>query len=143
MSVKKIMVMCTGNSFRSHMAQAYLHTFAQGNVEVYSAGVQASGKVYPWAVKLMAEEGIDIAHHTSNQIEKYFDISFDFLITVCDNAQETCPFFPKPVGKKIHHSFKDYAPQNNLSDEEYMKTLRPIRDAIKVFCKDFVKTYLS
>jgi arsenate reductase (thioredoxin) len=141
-STKKILVMCTGNSFRSHMAQAYIEHFAGDAAQVYSAGVKASGKVYPWAIKLMAEDGIDISNNTSDQVDQYLDIAFDFLITVCDNAKETCPIFPKPVGKKLHQSFKDYEPQGALSDEEYMQTLRPIRDAIKEYCKTFVQTEL-
>lgn len=137
--IKKILVMCTGNSFRSHMAEAYIRKFGGEQVEVYSAGVKASGKIYPWAIKLMAEDGIDISSQTSDQVDQYLDLEFDFLITVCDNAKETCPVFPKPVGKILHHSFKDYEPQGDLSDEKYMQTLRPIRDAIKKYCIDFVK----
>jgi arsenate reductase len=90
----------------------------------------------------MAEEGIDISKQTSDHVSKFDDIHFDFLITVCDHAKETCPVFPKPVGEKIHHSFKDYEPQGELSDESYMETLRPIRDAIKNWCEEFVKEKL-
>jgi arsenate reductase len=120
------------------MAEAYIRKFANDKVDVNSAGVKASGKIYPWAIKLMAEEAIDISNHTSDNVEKYLDIEFDYLITVCDNAKETCPVFPKPVGKKLHQSFKDYEPQGILSDDEYMEKLRPIRDAIKKYCKEFV-----
>ncbi len=143
-----IMVMCTGNSFRSHIAESYIRKFANGNevagnnVTVYSSGVKASGKIYPWAIKLMAEEEIDISHHTSNNISEYMDIEFDFVITVCDNAKETCPIFPKPVKVKLHHSFNDYTPKaDDMTDEEYMQTLRPIRDAIRDYCKNFVEEY--
>jgi len=139
---KNILVMCTGNSFRSHMGEAFIRHFAGDKVNVYSAGVKPSGKIYPWAIKLMAEEGIDISKQTSDHVEKFYDIEFDYLITVCDHAHETCPIFPKPVKNKIHHSFKDYEPQGERSDEEYMQTLRPIRDAIKTWCKDFVKNNL-
>lgn len=139
MKIKKIMVMCTGNSFRSHMAEAYIRKFGGERVQVFSSGVKASGKIYPWAIKLMKEDGIDISGHTSDQVDKYLETDFDFLITVCDNAKETCPEFPKPIGEKLHHSFKDYELQGNLSDEEYMKTLRPIRDAIKDYCENFIK----
>jgi len=138
----KILVMCTGNSFRSHMAQAYLQYFGGDKVEVYSAGVKASGKVYPWAIKLMAEEGIDISQNSSDQVDQYLDLQFDYLITVCDHANETCPVFPRPVGKRLHQSFKDYDPQGELSDEEYMASLRPIRDAIRKYCEKFVKEAL-
>ena len=140
MSRPKILVMCTGNSFRSHMAEAYIRHFGKGDLDVYSAGVKASGRIYPYAIKLMAEDGIDISQQDSTNVQDYFDIHFDFLITVCDHANETCPIFPKPVGKKLHHSFKDYEAIGDLSDEDYMKTLRPIRDAIKEYCDDFVKS---
>ena len=140
---KNVLVMCTGNSFRSHMGEAFIREFAGDKVNAYSAGVKPSGKIYPWAIKLMAEENIDISQQTSDHVDKFDDIQFDYLITVCDNAKETCPIFPKPVGKTIHHSFNDYEPQGDLSDEEYMMTLRPIRDAIKTWCKEFVKTELK
>ena len=143
MSTKKVLVMCTGNSFRSHMAEAFIREFAAGKADVYSAGVKASGKIYPWAIKLMAEEGIDISQQTSDQVDKFFDMQFDILLTVCDNAQETYPIFPKPVGKIIHESFKDYEPQGDLSDEAYMETLRPIRDAIKVYCEKLVEAEIA
>ena len=139
MNKKKVMVMCTGNSFRSHMAEAYIRKFGGDKFEAFSSGVKPSEKLYPWAIKLMAEDGIDISNQTSDNIDTYLDNYFDYLITVCDTAREVCPIFPKPVGEKIHHSFSDYEPQGDLSDKEYMETLRPIRDAIKIFCKDFVK----
>ena len=138
MKPTKILVMCTGNSFRSHMAEAFIREFGGDKVEAYSCGVKASGKVYPWAITLMAEEGIDISEHTSENVDKYLDMDFDYLITVCDNAKETCPIFPKPVGEIIHHSFVDYVPQGAMSDEEYLASMRPIRDAIKVYCQEFV-----
>lgn len=140
MDPKKIMVMCTGNSFRSHMAEAFIREFGGDRVLTYSSGVKASGKIYPWAIKLMAEEGIDISHQTSDQIDQFLDIPFDIVLTVCDHAMETCPDFPNHVPKRIHQSFKDYEPQGELSDEEYMQTLRPIRDAIKDYCRELVDT---
>jgi arsenate reductase len=121
------------------MGEAFIREFGGDRVEVYSAGVKASGRIYPWAIKLMEEEGIDISNQSSDNVDKYLDIEFDYLITVCDNAKETCPIFPKPVGKKIHQSFKDYEPQGDMSNEEYLESLRPIRDAIKKFSEKFVK----
>ena len=135
---KKILVMCTGNSFRSHMAEAYIRHFGGDRVEVYSAGVKASGAIYPWAITLMKEDGIDISQQTSDQVDQFFSIDFDYLITVCDNAKETCPIFPKPVGEVSHQSFKDYEPQGKMSDDEYLASLRPIRIAIKKYCEEFV-----
>ena len=142
MKVINILVMCTGNSFRSHMAEAYLRHFGNDNINVYSAGVNASGKVYPYAIKLMAEDGIDISKQSSDNVSKYFDIEFDYLITVCDHAKESCPIFPKAVKHKIHQSFEDYGPIGDLSDEDYMATLRPIRDGIKKFSENFVKNLI-
>jgi arsenate reductase len=121
------------------MAEAFVREFGGDKVEVFSAGVKASGAIYPWAIKLMAEKGIDISQQTSDQVDQYFDIQFDYLITVCDNAQETCPIFPKAVGTLLHQSFPDYVPQGKMSDEEYMNSMRPIRDAISVYCQEFVK----
>ena len=134
----KILVMCTGNSFRSHMAEAFIREFGGSKVEVYSAGVKASGKIYPWAITLMKEEGIDISSHSSDQVDMYLDTDFDYLITVCDNAKETCPVFPQPVGTVLHQSFPDYEPQGSMTDQEYLASMRPIRDAIKAYCADFV-----
>ncbi len=139
---KTVMVMCTGNSFRSQMAEAYIRHFGGDRAEVFSSGVKPRGQISPWTIRLMEEEGIDISEQTTDQIDKYFDCEFDLLLTVCDNANEMCPIFPKPVGERIHHSFKDYGPQNELTDEEYMATLRPIRDAIKTYCNKFVKEKL-
>jgi len=138
-----IMVMCTGNSFRSHMAEAYIRKFSPKGVKVFSSGVKASGKIYPWAITLMKEDGIDISNQKSQNITEFLNIKFDFLITVCDNAKERCPIFPKPVKVKLHHSFKDYETQGDLSDEEYLETLRPIRDAIKKYSQEFVEKYLN
>ncbi|MGM0443617.1 MAG: arsenate reductase ArsC [Fibrobacterota bacterium] len=143
MSKKNVLVMCTGNSFRSHMAESFIRKFAKDAADVYSAGVKASGTVSPWAIKLMAEEGIDISGHTSDQVDRFLDMQFDYVITVCDNAKETCPVFPKPVGKILHRSFRDYDDQGDLSDEEFLASLRPIRDGIKAYCRDFAENELG
>jgi arsenate reductase (thioredoxin) len=136
---KRVLVMCTGNSFRSHMAEAYIRKFGGEDVIVDSTGVKASGKISPWAVKLMEEVGMSLDGHESEVLEKFIDIQYDFLITVCDHANETCPVFPQPVGKKIHRSFPDYGPMGNMTEEDYMQTLRPIRNDIEEFCKNFVE----
>ncbi len=133
---KNVLVMCTGNSFRSHMAEAYIRKFFGDRVNVYSAGVKASGNIYPWAIKLMLEDGIDISEQTSDNVDKYFDIEFDTLLTVCDHAHETCPIFPKPVRRKLHQCFPDYEPQGSMTDEEYIESLRPIRDSIREFVRE-------
>lgn len=132
---KKILVLCTGNSCRSQIAEGYLRHFANGNAEVYSAGVETHG-VNPKAIAIMQEDGIDISNHTSNNIDEYFDIDFDFVITVCDNAKERCPFFPTKA-KKFHHNFSDPAKATG-TDEEIKEQFRQVRQQIKDYCRQFV-----
>ena len=105
--MKKILVLCTGNSCRSQMAEGYLKHFAGNKAEVYSAGVERHG-VNPRAIEIMKEDNIDISKHTSNNVNEYRDINFDYVITVCDNAKERCPYFPSRA-KKFHHDFPDPA----------------------------------
>lgn len=132
---KKILVLCTGNSCRSQIAEGYLRHFANGNTEVYSAGVETHG-VNPKAIAIMQEDGIDISKHTSNNIDEYYDIDFDFVITVCDNAKERCPFFPYKA-KKFHHNFPDPAKATG-TEEEINEQFREVRQQIKEFCRQFV-----
>lgn len=140
---KTVLVMCTGNSFRSQMAEGYLRLFGGDQTEVFSAGVKANGKVSPWAIKLMAQDGIDITGHQSHQAEIYLDHSWDYIITVCDNAQSKCPQFPRLVGKKFHQQFADFDSKMEMSEEETMNHLIPIRDAIKAYCQDFIQTEIK
>jgi arsenate reductase len=134
--MKKILVLCTGNSCRSQIAEGYLRHFAKGSAEVYSAGVETHG-VNPRAIETMAEDGIDISQHTSNNINEYRDIDFDFVITVCDNAKERCPFFPSNA-KKFHHNFPD--PARATGSEEAIKAaFREVREEIKQYCAAFVE----
>ena len=105
--MKNILVLCTGNSCRSQIAEGYLRHFAGEKAEIYSAGIETHG-VNPRAISIMKEDGIDISKHTSNNIDQYYDIEFDFVITVCDNAKENCPVFPTKA-KKFHHNFPDPA----------------------------------
>lgn len=137
---KKILVLCTGNSCRSQIAEGYLRHFANGNAEVYSAGVETHG-VNPKAIAIMQEDGIDISNHTSNNIDEYFDIDFDFVITVCDNAKERCPFFPTKA-KKFHHNFSDPAKAKG-TDEEINEQFREVRQQIKEYCERFVAENLK
>ena len=90
---KRILVLCTGNSCRSQIAEGYLKYFGSDKVDVFSAGIEAHG-VNPKAIWVMKEDDIDISNQTSNSIEDYLGIDFDFVITVCDNAKESCPVFP-------------------------------------------------
>lgn len=137
---KKILVLCTGNSCRSQIAEGYLRHFANGNAEVYSAGVETHG-VNPKAIAIMQEDGIDISNHTSNNIDEYYDIDFDFVITVCDNAKERCPFFPTKA-KKFHHNFSDPSKATG-TDEEINEQFREVRQQIKEYCERFVAENLK
>ena len=137
---KKILVLCTGNSCRSQIAEGYLRYFANGNADVYSAGVETHG-VNPKAIAIMREDSIDISNHTSNNIDEYYDIDFNFVITVCDNAKERCPFFPTKA-KKFHHNFSDPAKAKG-TDEEINEQFRQVRQQIKEYCERFVAENLK
>lgn len=136
---KKILVLCTGNSCRSQMAEGYLRHFADHNADIYSAGVETHG-VNPEAVAAMLEDGIDISKHTSNNIDEYYDINFDFVITVCDNAKERCPFFPTKA-KMFHYNFPDPARATGTQGE-IKEQFRLVRHQIKDFCRQFVEENL-
>ena len=132
---KKILVLCTGNSCRSQIAEGYLRKFAADKVEIYSAGVETHG-VNPRAIETMKEDNIDISKYTSNNIEEYRNIDLDFVITVCDKAKERCPFFPTKA-KKLHQNFPD--PTKAIgTDEEIKEQFRQVRKQIKDYCKKFV-----
>ena len=133
------MVLCTGNSCRSQIAEGYLRHFAGDQAAVYSAGVETHG-VNPRAIRVMAEDGIDISRHTSNHIDEYREIDFDHVITVCDHAKERCPFFPT-MAQKYHYNFPDPAKATG-TDEEVMDEFRRVRGMIKSYSEAFVKNQL-
>lgn len=137
--MKKILVLCTGNSCRSQIAEGYLRKFAGEKATVYSAGVETHG-VNPKAISIMAEDGIDICGHTSNNIDEYKDIDFDFVITVCDNAKERCPYFPSNA-KKFHHNFPDPGKATG-SEEQIMQQFRTVREMVKAYSENFVNENL-
>lgn len=134
-TMKRILVLCTGNSCRSQIAEGYLKYFANGKAAIYSAGIETHG-VNPRAIAVMKEDGVNISNHTSNNVEEYSDIDFDYVITVCDNAKERCPFFPSSA-QKFHYNFPDPA-KSNGNEEEIMQQFRNVRDMIKTYCKNFV-----
>ena len=137
---KKILVLCTGNSCRSQMAEGWLRHFAKGRAEIYSAGVETHG-VNPKAIQVMKEAGIDISHHTSNNMEEYISMDFDYIITVCDNAKERCPYFPGKA-QKFHNNFPD--PYNTIgTTEEVMNEFRRVGNMIKVYSEKFIKENLD
>ena len=131
----QILVLCTGNSCRSQMAHGYLKKFTEGKAMVYSAGIETHG-LNPRAVETMAEDGIDISHHTSNHVDEYANIEFDFVITVCDNANENCPVFPSKA-KRFHQNFTDPSKLSGTEDE-ILDAFRSTRDEIKSWCEAFV-----
>ena len=133
--MKRILVLCTGNSCRSQIAESYLKYFEKDKAEIYSAGIETHG-VNPKAIAVMKEDGIDISHNTSNNINEYRVIDFDYVITVCDNAREQCPVFPS-TAKQFHYNFPDPAKVTG-SAEEITQQFRNVRDEIKDFSKKFV-----
>ncbi|MET3113559.1 arsenate reductase [Pedobacter sp. CG_S7] len=137
--MKKILVLCTGNSCRSQLAEGYLRYFAGNRAEIYSAGIETHG-VNPRAIETMKEDGIDISAHTSNNINEYLDIDFDFVITVCDNAKESCPYFPTNA-KKFHYNFPDPAKATG-TEEEIKEQFRTVRKMIRAYSEKFIQENL-
>jgi arsenate reductase len=135
-TMKNILVLCTGNSCRSQIAEGYLKYYANGNATIYSAGVETHG-VNPRAIAIMKEDGIDLSRHTSNNIDEYYNIDFDYIITVCDNAKERCPYFPSKA-QKMHYNFPDPAKAQG-NEDEIMSEFRRVRDMIKDYASDFIK----
>jgi arsenate reductase len=138
--MKKILVLCTGNSCRSQIAEGYLRHFAGHKAEVYSAGVETHG-VNPRAIATMKEDNLDISTHTSNNLDEYANIDFDFVITVCDNAKERCPFLPTKA-KKFHHNFPDPA-KSTGTESEISEQFRQVREMIKNYSQQFVANNLE
>ncbi|MDE3235787.1 MAG: arsenate reductase ArsC [Bacteroidota bacterium] len=138
--MKKVLVLCTGNSCRSQIAHGYLQHFAGDKAEIYSAGVETHG-VNPKAIATMKEDGIDISNHTSNNVLEYQEIDFDYVITVCDNAKERCPYFPTRA-QKFHYNFPDPAKATG-TEEEVKAAFTRVRDMIKQYSSDFVKEHLQ
>lgn len=138
--MKNILVLCTGNSCRSQIAEGYLRYFSGGHANVYSAGVETHG-LNPRAVKTMAEDEIDIAGHTSNHVDEYAGIAFDYIITVCDHASERCPVFPAKA-ERFHRNFPDPAKAQGTVAEISAEFSR-VRDLIKDYCRTFVQQHIG
>jgi arsenate reductase len=124
----KILVLCTGNSCRSQMAEGFIRSFNK-EIEVYSGGTNPALAVNPHAVKVMKEVGIDISHHLPTHVDEYINDEFDYVITVCDHANETCPVFIGPVKNRLHFGFPDPADATG-TDEEILSVYRKVRDDI-------------
>ena len=135
-----MLVLCTGNSCRSQMAEGYLKHFAGDKARIYSAGVETHG-VNPRAIAEMKKDGIDISGHTSNHVDEFSDIDFDLVITVCDNAKERCPVFPSRA-RQFHQNFEDPAKVTGPEDVVNRK-FEVVRDKIKTYCQHFVQDNLD
>ena len=131
----KILVLCTGNSCRSQMAHGFLQSFDQ-NIEVFSAGIHPAEKVHPTAIRVMAEVGIDISHHTPKSVNHYLNESWDYVITVCGGANESCPMFTGEVRNRLHIGFDD--PSEAIGTQEFInREFHRVRDEIKARFYDF------
>jgi arsenate reductase len=134
---KKILVLCTGNSCRSQMAEGFFRHLAGDRFVVISAGLEPS-IVNPRAIMVMKEGGVDISHHTSKDMAQFIGQKFDYIITVCDNAKEQCPYFPG-FAKRIHWSFEDPAAAKG-TEAEILTVFRKVRDQIKDNIQKFLAT---
>ncbi|MEX0321052.1 MAG: arsenate reductase ArsC [Puniceicoccaceae bacterium] len=129
MSKKKVLILCTGNSCRSHMAEGILRNAAGDAAEVFSAGSNPAGYVHPNAIEALKEIGIDISEHSSKHLDQFLDAGIDVVVTVCDNANESCPVFPGDVTRH-HWPFED-PPKAAREGESEMDAFRRIRDQIR------------
>ncbi len=136
---KKVLVLCTGNSCRSQMAEGYLRHYAGVRAEIYSAGVEVHG-MNARAIAVMKDDNIDISGHHSKHVSELDHISFDYIITVCDHARETCPYMASGA-IRIHHSFEDPS-RCSGTEKEIRQAFTDCRDQIKLFSQEFVATYL-
>ena len=131
----KILILCTGNSCRSQMAEGFLQSL-DNRITVRSAGTNATGKLNPKAVEVMKEVGIDISHHTSKNVDLFLNEAWDYVITVCGGAKETCPMFTGRVNHRVHIGFED--PSEVVGTPEFIDSeYRRIRDEIKTAFQKF------
>jgi arsenate reductase (thioredoxin) len=135
MKKKKVLILCTGNSCRSQMAEGWIRYYAGDAADVYSAGTEAHG-LNKYAVKSMMDAVLDISHQKSKTVDELPQISFDYVITICDELKEACPYFPGG-GEQIHYSFPDPARATG-TEEEILKVFNAVRDDIEDFAFDFV-----
>ena len=132
---KRVLVLCTGNSARSQMAAGFLKSF-DARLDVYSAGTQPAAHINPHAVQAMKEVGVDISAGVPKSVNQFTSQSFDYVITVCDDADKNCPNFTGKVGKRVHIGFIDPAAATG-SDEHIMSVFRQVRDEIKQKFSDY------
>lgn len=134
--MKNILVLCTGNSCRSQMAHGYLVKLLHKEASIYSAGIEKHG-LNPYAVSVMKMDGVDISSNSSNLIDEYMSIEFDYIITVCDHANETCPYIPSKNAVRIHKNFIDPSATKIEDEDEKILEYVNCRDEIRDFCIDF------
>jgi arsenate reductase len=134
----KILIICTGNSCRSQMAEGFLKSL-NNKLEVFSAGTKPESETNPNAVKVMKETGIDISSQVPKNVDLFKDKSFDYVITVCDSAKESCPVFTGDVKNRLHIGFEDPAAAKG-TDEEILAVYRKVRNEIKKEFSNFYKT---
>lgn len=138
--MKNILILCTGNSCRSQIAHGYFNKFSNNKCKIYSAGIETHG-LNPNAVQTMLRDDIDISTHTSNDVNEYLDINFDYIITVCDHANESCPNIPSKNALRIHKNFLDPSKiENSINPQNDFDNCR---DEIKNFTLDFYKNYID
>lgn len=132
---KRILILCTGNSARSQMAEGFLKSF-DSDLEVFSAGTHPASRVHPFAIKVMKEVGIDLSKNRPKDVHEFLDKPFDYVVTVCDNAKQTCPIFVGQVKHLVHLGFEDPA-ESSGTNEEVISAFRRIRDEIKEAFRQF------
>ena len=136
--MKNILILCTGNSCRSQIAHGYFNKFSNNKCKIYSAGIETHG-LNTNAVQTMLRDGIDISTYTSNNVNEYLDVNFDYIITVCDHANESCPNIPSKNALRIHKNFLDPSKiENSINPQNDFDNCR---DEIKNFTLDFYKKY--
>ncbi|MFP4048271.1 MAG: arsenate reductase ArsC [Bacteroidales bacterium] len=137
----KILILCTGNSCRSQMAEGFLKSF-DSKLEVYSAGTKPEKEVNPRAIQVMKEKNIDLGSNRPENVDKFLEKSFDYVITVCDSAKETCPVFMGDVKHRLHMGFEDPAGATGTEDE-ILDKFREVRDQIEQEFKQFYEERIN
>ena len=132
--MKNILILCTGNSCRSQIAHGYFKLFSNNRANIFSAGIETHG-LNKNAVETMKRDGVDISNHTSNLVSEYLDIEFDYIITVCDHANENCPYIPSKNAVRIHKNFTD--PSKIVNSIDSNKDFDLCRNEIKKFTQSF------
>lgn len=135
---KRILILCTGNSCRSQMAEGFLRSF-DPLLDVVSAGTRAASRVHPKAIQVMKEIGVDLTGHRPKTVDQFISQPFDYVVTVCDNAKETCPVFMGAVKHRLHIGFDDPADATG-TEEEILSVFRRVRDEIQ---RDFFELYTN